>query len=116
MPTRGRSLRPPVSIERVHMDTGSGTVRLHGRRLPPQLRSEIKNSTESARAIARRCGVNLKTVLRWRHRDSIEPRKSRSARDESAWLPEALVVSLRRCARLSLDDCVHVLRTVSPAV
>jgi len=98
------------------MDTSSDTVRLQGRRLPPQVRSEIKNSTESARAVARRCGVNLKTVLRWRHRDSIEPRKSRRARDESAWLAEVLVVSLRRLARLSLDDCVHVLRTVSPAV
>jgi AcrR family transcriptional regulator len=98
------------------METSSGMIRLHGQRLPPQLRSEIRNSTESARETARRCGVNLKTVLRWRQRDSSEPRRSRRARDQSALLAEVLAVSLRRFVRLSLDDCVHVLRTVSQAV
>lgn len=90
--------------------------RVQGRRLPARIRDEIRNSTQSARSIAKRYGVNLKTVLRWRNRDTCEPRKPRRRRDQSALFVETLAVGLRRFAQLSLDDCVHVLRTISPGL
>jgi len=103
-----------VSTNKVHAETNGRAVRPRGRRLPAQLRAEIRNSAGSARAIAKRYGVNLKTVLRWRNRSSCEARKPSRSGKGSALFVEALTVGLRRFARLSLDDCVHVLGALSP--
>ena len=45
---------------------------LHGRaRTTEEIRREIQNSQESLKVLAKRYGINEKTVLKWRHRKSV---------------------------------------------
>jgi len=93
---------------------------LHGcARTTPRIRSELQGSKESTRTLARRYGLNPKTVAKWRLRKTtfdgpMGPKERRSSvlrPDE-----EALVVEFRRRTLLPLDDLLGNLRGRIPAL
>jgi len=83
---------------------------LHGSATATEaVRRPIQQSQESPRALAKRDGVNQKTVAKWRKRKGVadlptgpkEP-KSRVLTVEGA----AIIVGFRRHTMLPLDDCL----------
>ncbi|MDQ1199110.1 hypothetical protein QE435_004867 [Rhizobium sp. SORGH_AS 787] len=79
------------------------------------IRAELQRSKASAAALARRYGINEKTVRKWRSRPSVEddamgPKERRST--VLSALEEAAIVSLRVQARLPLDDVCIALKDV----
>lgn len=88
-----------------------------GHRTPAEVRSAIQQSGESIRSLARRYGVNPKTVAKWRRRNSVEDRKAGPRNPRSSALSveeEAIVVAFRQHVRLSLDGCLQALRGLMP--
>ncbi len=93
---------------------------LHGcARTTPCIRSELQRSKESTRTLARRYGLNPKTVAKWRVRKTtadgpMGPKQRRS----SVLSPEeeALVVEFRQRTLLPLDDVLGNLRERLPAL
>jgi transposase InsO family protein len=82
-----------------------------------RLRALFQSSTEPATVLARRHGVNPKTVRKWRQRGSVEdlpmgPRQPRSS--TLSELEEAAVVAFRVQTRLPLDDVFLALRSSIP--
>ena len=81
------------------------------------IRRAIQHSQESLRALARRYGVNQKTVAKWRKRTSHadlptgprEPRSTVLSIEE-----EAVVVAFRRHTLLPLDDYLYALQPTIP--
>ena len=50
---------------------------LHGKaKTTPRIRKEIQESEESIAALAKKYNINFKTVLYWKHADSVEDKKS----------------------------------------
>src|SRR5271155_3945684 len=91
---------------------------LHGSATTTEaVRRAIQHSQESLRALARRYGVNPKTILKWRKRSSVadlptgprEPKSSVLSVEE-----EAIIVAFRRHTLLPLDDCHYSLRATIP--
>jgi AcrR family transcriptional regulator len=81
------------------------------------LRRALQRSRESIRTLARRHGINPKTVARWRQRGSIDDRKTGPKTTRSSILTideEALIVAFRRDLVLPLDDCVGALQPFIP--
>ena len=82
-----------------------------------KVRREIQKSDESDTKLAKRLGVNRKTVAKWKARDSTndapmgpkDPRSSLVNIEE-----EAIIIAYRRHTRLSLDDCLIRLRKQIP--
>lgn len=91
---------------------------LHGSaRTTPRVRAELQASQESARALARRYGLNPKTVTKWRSRSTVTdgpmgPRDPHS----SVLTPteEGIIVEFRRRTLLPLDDVLGCLRETIP--
>ena len=82
-----------------------------------RVRAEIQASPEPIGALARRLGLDRKTVRKWRGRPSTEdlpmgPRERRSS--VLTALEEAAVVAVRVQARLPLDDLFAVMRDAVP--
>jgi transposase InsO family protein len=81
------------------------------------VRRAIQNSQASLRALARRYGINQKTVAKWTKRASAadlptgqkEPRSTVLSIEE-----EAIVVAFRRHTLLPLDDCLYALQPTIP--
>ena len=78
----------------------------------PKVRAEIQASNLSNAALARRYGVTVETIKRWRSRDSVEdrshtPHRLRTTLTEAQ---EVLAVELRRTLLLPLDDLLTVVR------
>jgi transposase InsO family protein len=81
------------------------------------VRRAIQHSQESLRALARRYGVNPKTIAKWKGRTSAtdlptgpkEPRSTVLSVEE-----EAVVVAFRRHTLLPLDDCLYALQPTIP--
>ena len=81
------------------------------------VRRAIQHSETSLRELAKRYGINPKTVAKWRNRSSIadlrtgprEPRSTVLSAEE-----EAIVVAFRRYTLLPLDDCLYVLQPTMP--
>ena len=79
--------------------------------------SRIQHSQESLRALARRYGVNPKTIAKRKARKSVadlrtgpkEPRSTVLSLEE-----EAVVVAFRRHTLLPLDDCLYALQPTIP--
>src|SRR5688572_19257793 len=91
---------------------------LHGSATTTEaIRRAIQHSQESLRALARRYGVNQKTVAKWRQRSSVadqrtgpkDPRSTVLSRED-----EAIVVAFRRHTLLPLDDCLYALQATIP--
>src|SRR6185437_6879207 len=81
------------------------------------VRRAIQHSQESLRALAKRYGINQKTVDKWKKRDSVadlatgpkEPHSSVLSLEE-----EAVIVAFRKHTLLPLDDCLYALQPTIP--
>ena len=91
---------------------------LHGSATTTEaIRRAIQHSQESLRALAKRYGINQKTVAKWQKRASIadlptgpkEPRSTVLSPEE-----EAVIVAFRRYTLLPLDDCLYALQPTIP--
>ena len=91
---------------------------LHGSATTTEaVRRAIQHSQEILRALAKRYGVNQKTVAKWKKRDAAadlptgpkDPRSTVLSIEE-----EAIVVAFRRHTLLALDDCLYALQATIP--
>lgn len=91
---------------------------LHGSaRTTAAVRRAIQDSQESLRALAKRHGINPKTVAKWRQRRSLNDRKTGPKEPRSTVLSveeEAIIVAFRRHTLLALDDCLYALQATIP--
>ena len=81
------------------------------------IRRAIQHSQASLRALAKRYGINPKTVAKWRQRASVADRPTGPKAAESTVLSieeEAIVVAFRRHTLLPLDDCLYALQATIP--
>jgi hypothetical protein len=84
----------------------------------PAVRRAIQRSPESLRVLAKRNGVNPKTIANRRSRKSVAvlptgPKKARST--GLSVEEEAVIVAFRKDTLLPLDGCLYALRTAPPA-
>lgn len=80
------------------------------------VRRAIQNSQESLRALAKRYGINPKTVAKKR-RGSVTDLKTGPKEPKSTSLSledEAIIVAFRKHALLPLDDCLYALQARIP--
>ena len=91
---------------------------LHGSATTTEaIRRAIQHSQESLRALARRYGINQKTVGKWRSRSSVADLPTGPKKPRSTVLSveeEAIVVAFRRHTLLPLDDCLYGLQPTIP--
>src|SRR4028118_2044447 len=91
---------------------------LHGSATTTEaIRRAIQHSEASLRSLAKRYGINQKTVAKWKRRTSVadvptgpkEPRSTVLSIED-----EAVVVAFRRHTLLPLDDCLYALQATIP--
>jgi transposase InsO family protein len=91
---------------------------LHGSaRTTAAVRRAIQHSQESLRVLARRHGINPKTVAKWKKRTSAAdlPTGPKAPRSTVLTLAEeAVIVAFRRHTLLPLDDCLDALQPTLP--
>lgn len=91
---------------------------LHGSaRTREAARRAIQHGQESLRALARRHGVNQKTIAKWRKRASVCDERTGPKEPRSTVLTieeEAIIVAFRRHTLLPLDDCLYALQATIP--
>jgi transposase InsO family protein len=91
---------------------------LHGSaRTTEAVRRAIQHSQESLRTLAKRHGVNPKTVSKWRKRSSVADLPTGPKQPQSTVLSveeEAIIVAFRRHTLLPLDDCLYALQATIP--
>ena len=91
---------------------------LHGSATTTEVvRRAIQHSEESLRALAKRHGVNQKTIAKWRKRSSTADLRTGPKEVRSTTLTieqEAVVVAFRRHTLLPLDDCLYALQATIP--
>ncbi len=81
------------------------------------VRRAIQNSQESLITLAKRYGINPKTVAKWKKRTSVEDLPTGPKEVKSTVLSveeEAMVVAFRRHTLLPLDDCLYALQATIP--
>lgn len=81
------------------------------------VRRAIQHSQESLRVLARRHGINPKTVAKWKGRASVEDLRTGPKDPKSTVLTieeEAIIVAFRRHTLLPLDDCLYALQPTIP--
>ena len=81
------------------------------------VRPAIQHSQESLRALAKRYGINPKTVAKWKKRTSTSDQKTGPIEPQSTVLSvedEAVIVAFRRHTLLPLDDCLYALQSTIP--
>ncbi|WAW10304.1 IS481 family transposase [Oxalobacter vibrioformis] len=77
------------------------------------VRRAIQNSQESVRALAKRYGINPKTVAKWRRRETVKDLPTGPKNPSSTVLSveeEAIIVAFRRHTLFPLDDCLYALQ------
>lgn len=91
---------------------------LHGSaRTTEAVRRAIQHSQESLRALAKRYGVNQKTVAKWKKRSSVADERTGPKDPHSTVLSleeEAIIVAFRKHTLLPLDDCLYALQATIP--
>lgn len=91
---------------------------LHGSATTTEaVRRAIQNSQESIRTLARRHGINPKTVAKWKKRTTVTDAQMGPKQRHSTVLTaeeEALVVAFRKHTLLPLDDCLYALHNTIP--
>ena len=91
---------------------------LHGSATTTEaIRRAIQNSQESLRVLAKRHGINQKTVAKWKKRTSVVdlPTGPKNAKSSVLTLDEeAIIVAFRRHTLLPLDDCLYALQPTVP--
>ena len=81
------------------------------------VRRAIQHSQESLRVLAKRYGINPKTVAKWKRRTSVAdiPTGPKDARSTVLSIEqEAIVVAFRKHTLLPLDDCLYALQPTIP--
>src|SRR5690606_32610691 len=81
------------------------------------IRRAIQHSQESLRALAKRYGINQKTVAKWKKRTSVADLPTGPKEPHSTVLSledEAVIVAFRRHTLLPLDDCLYALQATIP--
>ena len=81
------------------------------------IRRAIHHSQESLRTLAKRYGINQKTVAKWKRRSSVADLPTGPKEPKSTVLSiedEAIVVAFRRHTLLPLDDCLYALQPTIP--
>jgi len=88
---------------------------LHGSATTTEaVRRAIQNSQESLRVLAKRHGINPKTVAKWKKRTAAADLPTGPKTPKSTVLTveeEAIIVAFRRHTLLPLDDCKPPFRT-----
>ena len=91
---------------------------LHGSATTTEaIRRAIQDSQESLRALAKRYGINPKTVAKWKKRRSVSDLPTGPKEAKSTVLSieeEAIIVAFRRHTLLPLDDCLYALQATIP--
>src|SRR5215211_3335242 len=91
---------------------------LHGSaRTTASVRRAIQHSPESLRVLARRHGINPKTVATWKKRPSVQDERTGPKEPRSTVLSieeKAIVVAFRRHTLLPLDDGLDALQATRP--
>ncbi len=91
---------------------------LHGSATTTEaVRRAIQHSQESLRALAKRYGVDPKTIAKWKARKSVADLRTGPKELRSTVLTaeeEAVVVAFRRHTLLPLDDCLYALQPTIP--
>ena len=91
---------------------------LHGSATTTEaVRRAIQHRQESLRALAKRYGVNPKTIAKWKSRTSAADLRTGPKEPRSTVLSveeEAVVVAFRRHTLLPLDDCLYALQPTVP--
>ena len=91
---------------------------LHGSATTTEaVRRAIQDSQESLRALAKRHGINPKTVAKWRKRGSVADLATGPKAPKSTVLSieeEAIIVAFRKHTLLALDDCLYALQATIP--
>ena len=81
------------------------------------VRRAIQHSQESLRGLAKRYGVNQKTIAKGKQRSSAADRPTGPRQPHSTSLSaedEAIIVAFRRHTLLALDDCLYALQPSLP--
>ena len=93
---------------------------LHGSATTTEaVRRTIQHSQESPRVLARRHGINQKTVAKWKKRTSTADLPTGPKEAKSSVLTveqEAIIVAFRRHTLLPLDDCLYALQPTIPGL
>ena len=81
-----------------------------------RIRKEIQESEESIAALAKKYNINFKTVLYWKHADSVEDKKSGPKTRPSVLteLEQQAICTVRRHLRLSLDELYIIFKPNIP--
>ena len=91
---------------------------LHGSaRTTQAVRRAIQHSQESLRVLARRYGINQKTVAKWKKRTAVKDLPTGPKDAHSTVLSieeEAIIVAFRKHTLLPLDDCLYALQASIP--
>lgn len=91
---------------------------LHGSATTTEaVRRAIRHSQESLRALAKRHGINPKTVAKWKNRIAVGdlPTGPKDAKSTILTIEEeAILVAFRRHTLLPLDDCLYALQATIP--
>ena len=91
---------------------------LHGSaRTTEAVRRAIQHSQASIRSLARRHGINAKTVAKWKRRTSTADARMGPKAPRSTVLSqeeEAIIVAFRSHTLLPLDDCLYALQAMLP--
>src|SRR5215216_6148778 len=91
---------------------------LHGSATTTEaIRRAIQHSQASLRQLAKRYGINPKTVAKWKHRASVADQPTGPRAPQSTVLSveeEAIIVAFRRHTLLPLDDCLYALQPTIP--
>ncbi len=91
---------------------------LHGSATTTEaVRRAIQHSQESLRVLAKRYGINQKTVAIWKRRTSVAdvPTGPKDAKSTVLTVEEeAIIIAFRRHTLLPLDDCLYALQATIP--
>src|SRR5499433_4036896 len=90
---------------------------LHGCATTTEAVRRAIQSQESLRGLAKRYGINQKTVAKWKQRETVTDLPTGPKRATSTLLSieeEAIIVAFRRHTLLSLDDCLYALQPTIP--
>lgn len=78
------------------------------------IRRAIQHSQESLKALARRYGINQKTVAKWKKRTSVADVPTGPKSTVLSIEEEAIIIAFQRHTLLPLDDCLYTLQPTIP--
>ena len=91
--------------------------KLHGRATTtPAIRKAIQESNDTIAVLAERYHINHKTVIKWKHRKSVQDKKCGPAPASKSLTKEqeAVAIAFRKHTKLSIEDCYYALKKPIP--